>query len=76
LFRDLLSFGKRGAGKEKATAWLNELNEKRKIVSHASSAVSLTIEDLAQLQEYENSLVAKISGRTSQIPEEHAQHNE
>jgi len=64
LFRNLLSFGKPGAGKDKATAWLNDLNEKRKIVSHASSAVSLTVEDLVRLQEYENNLLAKISGRT------------
>jgi DNA sulfur modification protein DndB len=69
LFRDLLSFGKPGAGKEKGTAWLNDLNEKRKIVSHASSAVSLTIEDFARLQEYEESLMAKISGRTPTSPE-------
>jgi hypothetical protein len=70
LFREILSLGKPGAGKEKATAWLNDLNEKRKIVSHASSAVSLTTEDFGQLQEYERSLNANISGRASSTAEE------
>jgi hypothetical protein len=72
VFRDLLSFGKPGAGKERATAWLNDLNEKRKIVSHASSAVSLNVEDLSQLQEYENNLMTKISGRALPTTEETA----
>ncbi len=44
---------------------MGELNEKRKIVSHASSAISLSLEDLAQLQEYEVTLAEKISGRAS-----------
>jgi len=51
LFADILGFGKKGAGKDRATAWIGELNEKRKIVSHASSAISLSLEDLAQLQD-------------------------
>lgn len=63
LFSEILGFGKKGAGKDRATAWMGELNEKRKIVSHASSAISLSLEDLAQLQEYEETLTEKISGR-------------
>jgi hypothetical protein len=63
IFQDLLGFGKKGIGKDKGTSWINDLNEKRKVVSHASSAVSLTAEDLAQLQEYEKMLNAKVSGR-------------
>ncbi len=63
LFSDILGFGKKGAGKDRATSWIGELNEKRKIVSHASSAISLSLEDLAQLQEYEATLTEKISGR-------------
>jgi DNA sulfur modification protein DndB len=66
IFKDLLGFGKPGASKERATAWMNELNEKRKIVSHASSAISLSLEDLTQLQEYETTLMSKISGRAAQ----------
>jgi hypothetical protein len=69
IFKDLLGFGKPGASKDKQTAWMNELNEKRKIVSHASSAISLSLEDLTQLQEYEITLTAKISGRASPSPE-------
>jgi len=69
IFKDLLGFGKPSTSKERATSWMNDVNEKRKIVSHASSAISLSLEDLAQLQEYEKILNAKISGRPTVSPE-------
>lgn len=52
LFEPLLGYGKTG-NKEKRTDWLNDVNEIRKLVSHASSGVAISIEQLSQLQEYE-----------------------
>jgi hypothetical protein len=48
---------------------MNEVNEKRKIVSHASSAISLSLEDLALLQEYDRTLMTKIAGRAPALAE-------
>ncbi len=50
LFESLLGYGK--GNKEKRTAWLAFVNERRKIVSHPTSAVSIPLEDLARLEEY------------------------
>lgn len=38
------------------------VNEKRKLVMHASSGVTLSISDLNQLQEFERWLDAQITG--------------
>jgi hypothetical protein len=38
------------------------INEKRKIVAHPSSAVTLSLEDLSQLQEYDKWLAAQVVG--------------
>jgi len=48
--------------KEKRTKWLVEINDLRRIVSHASSGVHITSEQLSKLEEYENWLTRKISG--------------
>lgn len=72
LFETLLAHGKTG-NMEKKTSWMNFVNEKRRVVSHASSAVSVSLEDLSQLEEYEAWLSAKWSGKEtrgeSDIPE-------
>ncbi len=70
LFQDVLSFGKKGVGKEKGTSWMNDLNEKRKMISHASSASSLSVADLFQLQEYEQKLNQQLAARSTIEPEE------
>ena len=61
LFEPLLAYGKNG-NKEKRTVWMNILNDKRKIVSHASSAVTLSVEELSQLEEFDQWLSGKIAG--------------
>jgi len=60
IFESILGRGKSGS-KEKKLSWLNFLNEKRKIVSHPSASVTLTIEELAQLEELELWLNAQVS---------------
>lgn len=52
IFEPLLGYGKSG-NKEKRTKWLVEVNDKRNIVSHPSSGISLTLEQLAVLEEYD-----------------------
>jgi hypothetical protein len=60
LFEPILAYEKTGK-KENRIHWLNIVNEKRNIVSHPSAAVTLTVEDLAALEEYEHWLSARIS---------------
>lgn len=59
VFDGLVGFGKSGS-KDKRTAWMVFVNEKRKIVSHPSAAVAISIEELTQLQEYEKLLAEQI----------------
>jgi len=61
LFEPILAYGKSGS-KEKRLSWLNFVNEKRNIVSHVSSAVTLTLEELAELRDYQQWLTRQISG--------------
>jgi DNA sulfur modification protein DndB len=62
LFSEIFAYGKKGVGKEKGTLWMEELNQKRNCVAHSSSGVSLSIEDLNQVQEYEEWLRRQIAG--------------
>jgi DGQHR domain-containing protein len=64
IFESILGYGKSGS-KDKRLAWLSFVNEKRKIVAHASSAVSLTIEELTELEEYERWLNNQIAAPLS-----------
>lgn len=68
LFEPILGYGKSGSGnKDKRTGWMNDLNEKRRIVSHVSSGVHLSMEELSQLEEYDRWLSKKLMGsRTSE----------
>ncbi len=50
--------------KDKKTKWIVTLNDKRNIVAHPSSGISLSLEELAELEGYENWLKGKISGTT------------
>ena len=49
---------------------MNDLNEKRKTVSHASSAISLSVQDLFELEEYEKQLNQKLAARSTSESEE------
>jgi DNA sulfur modification protein DndB len=51
IFSRLLGYGR--GSKDAQTKWLVFLNDKRRIVAHASSGKMVSVEDLAQLEEYE-----------------------
>jgi DGQHR domain-containing protein len=74
LFEPILAYGKPGSSKEKRLSWLDFVNEKRKIVAHPSAAVTLTLEELTQLEEYQGWLDSKVSapspGRAAASAEE------
>jgi DNA sulfur modification protein DndB len=53
LFQKLLGYGKGNDSKEKRTAWINFVNEMRKIVAHSSSGRFVTLEQLSELETYE-----------------------
>jgi DNA sulfur modification protein DndB len=61
LFQKVMSQGKKSESKEKQTKWLQDVNEMRNVVSHASSGISLSIEQVATLEGYERQL-AEMSG--------------
>ncbi|TAL07390.1 MAG: hypothetical protein EPO07_00280 [Verrucomicrobia bacterium] len=63
--REIFAYGKKGVGKEKGTQWMEDLNQKRTCVAHSSSGISLSIEDLNQVQEYEEWLRRQITGGSS-----------
>lgn len=60
IFEPILGSGK--GGKEKKLEWLDYVNEKRKLVAHASAAVVLPIADLTRLQEIEQWLSGQLKG--------------
>lgn len=62
LLQPLFSFGKKNASKEKGTSWLNTLNERRNVVAHASSAVTLSFDELEELEEIDRWLKSSLSG--------------
>jgi hypothetical protein len=61
LFESLLGYGKSNTSKDKRTAWLNELNDLRRIVAHASAGRAVTLEQLAQLEVYDSWLLCQVS---------------
>jgi len=63
LFEPILGYGK--GNKEKRTAWMAFVNERRKVVAHPTSAVSVSLEDLAQLEEYDHWLINQLSAGLS-----------
>lgn len=63
IFEPILGFGK--GGKDKKLEWLDYVNEKRKLVAHASAAVVLPIADLSRLQEIEKWLHGRLTGVTT-----------
>jgi DNA sulfur modification protein DndB len=62
LLSELFAYGKKGVGKDKGTQWMEDLNQKRNCVAHSSSGISLSIEDLNQVQEYEEWLRRQLAG--------------
>ena len=64
LFEPILSYEKTGK-KEARIHWMNVVNEKRNIVSHPSAAITLTLDDLALLEEYDHWLAEKVTPNLS-----------
>jgi DNA sulfur modification protein DndB len=60
LFENLLSDTKSGS-KDKRTQWMVTVNEARKVVAHASSGKTLSLEELQTLQNVESRLTHSIS---------------
>jgi hypothetical protein len=52
LFQKLIGFGKSNDSKDKQTKWVQEVNEWRNQVAHASSGVILSLDALATLEGY------------------------
>jgi DNA sulfur modification protein DndB len=67
LFGSLLGYGSSG-NKEKKTKWLITVNEKRNLVAHPTSGMSLSLEELAELESYEGWLKTSIAGASQPIP--------
>jgi len=65
MFEPILGFGK--GGKDKRLEWLDYVNEKRKLVAHASASVVLPVVDLTRLQEIEQWLTGQIRGSKQNI---------
>lgn len=61
VFQPLLAIGTSG-NKEKRTKWMVTVNERRNVVAHASSGVTLSLEQVAELQEFEDILNARVRG--------------
>lgn len=59
LFGPLLAYEKKGNKKDQ-TSWMAFVNDKRKIVAHVSSGVFVSVEDLNQLERYEEWLSKQI----------------
>lgn len=60
LFESLLGYGK-ASGKDKKTQWLVTVNDSRKVVAHASSGKTLSLEELETLQNIEQWLKRSIT---------------
>ena len=59
-FEPIFAYGK--GNKDKRTSWIVYVNDKRRIVSHASSGVNVSLEELNQLQIYDKWLTDQIYG--------------
>lgn len=59
MFQQILGYGKKTDSKDKQTKWMQEVNDMRNTVAHASSGVSLSIEQVATLERYEQWLKLK-----------------
>lgn len=70
LFQQVLGYGKKTESKDKQTKWLSTVNEMRNVVAHASSGVSLSIEQVAALESYEQWLKQKASSEESELSNE------
>jgi len=66
LFQGLMGIGKKTDSKDKQTKWLVDLNEMRRVVSHASSGVTLSVEQLNELEVMESTLTDRMKSLPGQ----------
>jgi len=59
IFQNILGYGKKNDSKDKQTKWMVEVNEKRNAIAHPSSGVTLSIEELGELEIYKAWLLQK-----------------
>jgi hypothetical protein len=67
LFGSIFGYGKASNIKDKRTSWIKDVNETRKIWAHASSGRSVTIEQLAQLEDYDRWLTRQLAEDVEEI---------
>jgi DNA sulfur modification protein DndB len=60
-FEPILGHGKKNQSKQSRTSWMSHLNDRRRVVSHASSGVTLSVIELEELEGYERWLVSQIA---------------
>lgn len=65
IFQNKLGYGKGNLSKDKRTEWIYDMNERRKIVMHASSGQYVTIPQLEQLEAYDKWLNNQLNGQSS-----------
>lgn len=70
LFQQLLGYGKKTESKDRQTKWLQEINEMRNVVAHASSGVSLSVEQVALLESHEQWLRQKQKAVADEMDED------
>lgn len=66
LFESILGYGKKNQGKDARTVWIAHINEIRRIVAHPSASVTVSLEQLDELQEYDKWLASQMIGDQSE----------
>jgi DGQHR domain-containing protein len=61
LLEPLFGLGSKNSSKEKRTAWLQSLNEVRKIVAHASSGMKVSLEQLDQIRDFQDEILNRVN---------------
>jgi DNA sulfur modification protein DndB len=69
LFDPILGYGTM-AGKQKRTAWISFVNDQRRLVAHASTGATVSVEDLEMIEEYERWLSGRVDGQDERAASE------
>lgn len=68
LLGPIFGYGSSG-NKDKKTKWMVDVNDLRNLVSHVSSGVTLSVEQVAELEQRERWLESQIAGMAKETPE-------
>jgi DGQHR domain-containing protein len=66
MFQDLFGYGKANLSKDRRTQWIVDLNERRRVVMHASSGQYVSVPQLAELEQYGAWLAAQLADELGQ----------